>query len=148
MKNSANKRLVRWTRCVVTAIILLSTSAEALQNDSEGEEWTKWNLETRNAYIRAYIAGLDKGYGAGCHNGVLAVPPPRSGRADLKAIGKCWNEYPLSKTDPIQYVPLITKFYAAYPNQRYLDIWKILYQAAKGGSVEAIHEHFLHSSYP
>lgn len=148
MNNSERKRIAKWTRWVLIAIILLPTSAEALQNDSEGEEWIRWNPETRNAYIRAYVSGLDKGYGAGCHNGVLAVRPSRPGRADLKAVGKCWNEYPLGKTDPIQYVPLITDFYAKFPNQRYLDIWKILYQAANGRSVETIHEHFLHSSYP
>jgi hypothetical protein len=148
MMNSEKKSFATWTRWVVTAIVLLATSARALQNDSEGEEWTKWNQETRTAYIRAYVSGLDRGYGAGCHNGVLAVLPPRNGKADLKAIGKCWNEYPLNKTDPIQYVPLITKFYATYPDQRYLDIWKVLYQAAKGGTIEVIHEHFLHSSYP
>jgi hypothetical protein len=57
-----------------------------------------------------------------------------------------WPDSRTSKGDSIRFVPLVTKFYRAYPTQRSIDIRDVLYEAAKGLSVAQIHEHFLRSN--
>lgn len=133
---------------MVLILLLWCLPARALKNGSEGQEWVQWTPETRVIYIRAFAAGMQDGYGRGCHAGISAISPRNMGDVDAKASEKCWKAYPFLSGDPVRFVKVITDFYVAYPEQRYLDISDVLFQASNGHSAKEIHEHFLKSNLP
>jgi hypothetical protein len=131
---------------VLLVLCLCCPSIKALRNGSNGEVWVKWTPEIRTIYIRGYVTGLYEGIGAGCHEVISTISPPRSWSDESKVLTECSRKFSYFKGDPIRFVPLITKFYRAYPTQRSIDIRDVLYEAAKGLPVAQIHEHFLQSN--
>jgi hypothetical protein len=85
---------------VLLVLCLSCPSGRALRNGSEGEEWVKWTEETRIMYIRGYVTGLREGIGAGCHQALSTISPPRSSSADDKSLTECWKKFPYFKGDP------------------------------------------------
>lgn len=138
-----NHRLtIRNTMLAVMFFFLGAACAKAAWVGAEGEEWLKWDANTRVVYIRAYIHGMQSGFNRGCESGIESVQPRMNGGDMTKATEACLANFPISERDSSKLVDEITDFYRQYPKQRFLYISDIFLQLHSGRTIEQIHEHF------
>lgn len=138
-----NRRLtIRNTTFAVMLFLLVSGCAKAAWVGTEGEEWLRWDANTKVVFIRAFIQGMQSGFNRGCESGIESVQPQMSGGDMARATDACLAHFPISERDSSKLVGQITDFYRRYPKQRFLYISDIFLQLHAGRTIEQIHEHF------
>src|SRR5208283_5251477 len=88
----------------------------------EGEEWLKWNADTRLLYVSAYLTGYDRGFAEGCK---MAEEVGMSKPMGLPG-EKCISREPGHSKNLEEYVDMVTKYYTVYPRDRYVTIRTVL----------------------
>jgi hypothetical protein len=116
-------RLAELLLVVFLAVVLNSGRSLAANAIVEGDEWLKWNDETRLAYVSAYIWGLERGFRDGCEAGqrVYAAGKPKG----LPA-AKCLPEAPAYSKYSESYAAMITEFYRTHPDDKRVPIRLLL----------------------
>jgi hypothetical protein len=141
------KSLFLTTAIFAFVFLLCNQPLLAAKAGIEGKEWLSWNGEMKTLYVRAYVTGMQKGWGRACGKGAdLAVPDTYD--AQTKFRRRCWESFPFLHGDPIDLVPLVTSFYKTYPEQIKVDIGDVLIMAGKTSSIDEIHRHFLRNPSP
>lgn len=147
MKTNRSIKFRLWILAFLVLLLFSATrSANAAWIGSEGDEWLKWDTNTRETYLRAYVQGMRQGYGKGCDNGIAAAQPHLKYDDATRTHQECWNHFPISAKDSDRFAASITKFYSAYPQQRFLYISDVLLELHAGRSIEQIHGHFPQSN--
>jgi len=85
----------------------------------------KWDRNTRQVYVRAYIQGMMDGFNGDC-DGRVAAQPKAPDKSVLGYMSTCLSRSPLSQRDSMKMVDMITEFYTRYPLKRDLDISEFL----------------------
>jgi hypothetical protein len=128
---------------ILGIVVMWSLPVKAAQDGSEGEEWMKWDNNTRRVYVRAYVQGSMNGFNRGCDDGVSSAQPNAQGEAVLRFMTACLSRSPISQRDSMKMVDQITDFYTRYPAQRFLDISDVLLGLHAGLTRDQIHEHYV-----
>jgi len=131
---------VRWLLTVFVFCGCFAQQAQAAWIGSEGDEWLKWDSNARAVYVRAYVQGLQQGYTQGCEAGINAGRPRLKSDDVVEFHKECWSHFPISTRDSMQIVDSVTKFYLAYPKERYIYISDILLGLHAGLTLEQIHD--------
>jgi hypothetical protein len=104
-----------------------------------GENWTKWDGETRMAYVQAYIHGTARGFRDGCVVGqrLYTVGRPKGLPGE-----KCVVKYPQYSKYLEDYVSTITDYYHSYPADQDVPIFNVLESLSdsKALSIQQMHE--------
>src|ERR1700730_17250186 len=82
----------------------------------EGEWWLKSNEDVRQTYVRAFMLGFTKGYGAGCLKATEALPPSSGIGPENNPKHNCLKQGPHFPESSASVTSYITKFYKLYPN--------------------------------
>jgi hypothetical protein len=128
---------------VITVLFLIVTSTcRANWICCEGDEWLRWDAQTRSVYVRAYTWGYSEGYTSGCHNGLVASKPEMNGSYTMEASKRCSESASVTSRDSSHFADRITEFYQKYPQQRFLRISDILLGLYAGKTLEEIHNSF------
>jgi hypothetical protein len=132
------------SRLVFAMILILSCTLTCRANwiCCEGEEWLKWDAQTRNIYVRAYASGNMQGYAHGCSEGLVASSPKMTGLYTAGASKRCSAGAMITSRDSSHFAEEITKFYQSYPQQTFLRISDILLGLYAGKTLEQIHRSF------
>ena len=97
-----------------------TVAANAFEN---GDDWLKWNSETRMVYVSGYLWGHARGFRDGCEAGEKAY---QTGKSRGLPGEKCIPKQPNYSRNLEDYVSGITDYYGAYPTDRYVPIFKVL----------------------
>lgn len=105
---------------IMTASFLAASASTVLQS---GEDWLKWNDETKINYVSAYLWGHARGYRDGCTTGQhIYSGSPSKGLPGEKCIGK----QPQYSKKLEGYAAAITEFYVCYPNDKQVPVFQLL----------------------
>jgi len=131
-------------RSVLITVLFLIVSATCRANwiCCEGDEWLRWDAQTRSVYVRAYTSGYVHGYYGGCGNGLVASTPEMNGPYTMEAAQRCSDRSMITSRDSSHFADRITEFYQKYPQQRFLRISDILLGLYAGKTLEEIHNSF------
>src|SRR5713101_5168326 len=115
-----------YARVLLTFLIAVAfspTTSFATDAFEAGNDWLKWNNETRLAYASAYVRGHGRGFRDGCVVGQEVYSVGKSsGLPGEKCVAKL---APYSK--PLEeYVAVITEYYHSYPSDREVPIFRVL----------------------
>jgi hypothetical protein len=127
---------------IIALTLLVTISCKANWICCEGDEWLKWDTQTRGVYVRAYASGNIQGYARGCSEGLVASTPKMDGAYSMSASKRCSERAMITGRDSSRFADQITKFYQAYPQQRFLRISDILIGLYSGKTLEEIHNSF------
>jgi hypothetical protein len=129
---------------VLVLVIGLGRTVAANQFEN-GDNWSKWNNETRMVYVSGYLWGLARGFRDGCEVGEKTYS---TGKSRGLPGEKCTPKHPNYSRNLEDYVGGITDYYAAYPPDRYVPIFKILegLSDARKLTIQQMHEQFPASS--
>lgn len=132
---------------IAICLFFVPTPAQSAWVGKEGEIWLRWSIETRNAYVYAYVEGLTHGFSGGCNSGLEYLSSKRSYMPNevQNYLTGCAKTGPIqiAEIDDAAIVRSITLFYRSYPQQRFLNISDVLLKLLAGQSVERIHQEFL-----
>jgi hypothetical protein len=117
------RNFVSIVACLALALTVDSSSTNASKGIAEGEEWLKWNAESRLLYVSAYLTGYDRGFSEGCK---MAEEVDSSIKSTGLPGEKCISREPSHSKNLETYVDLITEFYTTYPKDRYVTIRTVL----------------------
>ena len=108
---------------VVSLLMLLSGRILAASSIVEGDDWLRWNEETRSAYVSAYTWGFERGFRDGCEAGqrVYAVGKPKGLPGE-----KCLPKAPTYSKYLESYAAMITEFYRTHPDDKRIPIRSLL----------------------
>ncbi|HME58941.1 MAG TPA: hypothetical protein VKF63_11435 [Terracidiphilus sp.] len=138
---------IRIAVVIAMLLLILCGQVHAAWVGSEGDEWLKWDITTRQAYFGAYVTGMLSGYGYGCEQGIFAVKPKMKGLDVGRYARICMSHSPISNRDSSKMIDEITEFYQKYPEKRFIYISDIIRELYSGLSIEQIHEHYAGTSY-
>lgn len=112
---------LRYFALLVVMASLQSASASSVLQ--AGEDWLKWNEQSRVNYVSAYLWGHARGFRDGCQTGQQIYSVSESkGLPGEKCIGK-QPQYSKKLED---YAAAITKFYNSYPQDKRVPVVKLL----------------------
>jgi len=127
---------------VLLAVLFFSGMATASRGVAEGEDWLKWDSDTRQRYVWCYILAFQHGFQSACKATATPTRP-----SSVSAVNELPEEACMAKmpkfTKPIEvYSQRITEFYSSYPADRYAMIRELLDHMAdsQGLTLEQIHE--------
>ena len=129
---------------IVAIVAILIGQRHAASVSEEGEMWMQWDASTRSAYVTAYVSGLHYGFISGCNAG-YAPSLPKEGSSvteDKEYYVRCESRFPISGSDPTQFLKPITEFYTTYPRLRSTHISDILLEFYAGHTIEQIHDKY------
>lgn len=132
------------SRLVLITVLFLTVTATCRANwiCCEGDEWLRWDAQSRGVYVRAYTMGYVHGYTSGCANGLVASTPEMNGSYTMEASKRCSERATITSRDSSHFADRITEFYQKYPEQRFLRISDILLGLYAGKTLEEIHNSF------
>jgi len=130
---------------VVLILIFVAGTTAAANPFEDGEVWQKWSNETRMVYVSGYLWGNGRGFRNGCEAGEKTYS---SGKLHGLPGEKCIPKHPNYSRSMKDYADGITDYYAAYPADRYVPIFKVLegLTDARKLTVPQMHEYFPASS--
>jgi hypothetical protein len=119
-----------------------TVAANPLEN---GDDWLKWNNETRMVYVSGYLWGHARGFRDGCEAGEKTYS---TGKSSGLPGERCIPKQPNYSRNLEDYVGGITDYYGAYPTDRYVPIFKVLdgLSDAQKLTIQQMHEQFPASS--
>jgi hypothetical protein len=116
-------RLAKSLLVVFLAIVLSSGRSLGANAIVEGDDWLKWNDETKLEYVSAYLSGYGRGFRDGCETGqrLYFAGKPK----DLPG-EKCLPEAASPSKYLENYAAMITAFYRTYPEDKRVPIHTLL----------------------
>jgi hypothetical protein len=134
------------TRCfgilfyIFLAFVLFSAARVPIRGTGEGNDWLKWNEETRLIYVSAYVIGFDHGFTQGCKTAEETNSVVRS--TGLPG-DKCIAREPKHPQKLENYVQQITKYYESYPADRFVPIRTLIDSLSdtKNLTLQQIHQY-------
>lgn len=126
--------------CALMGSTFNSVPRAPFKGAAEGDEWLKWNGDTRLVYVGAYAAGFDRGFVDGCRT--AGELEPRSRATGLPG-EECIAKEPGYPKTLEEYVDAVTKFYDSYPTDRYVPIRRVLdgLSDARNLTIQQIHQY-------
>lgn len=124
----------------------IAVSASAFEN---GNDWLRWNSDTRGAYVSGYLFGHAIGHARGFRDGCVAGQRTYLvGKAHGLPGEKCIPKHPGYSRGLEEYVRDISEYYSAYPADAYVPIFKVLdgLSDKQKLTAEQMHEYFSASS--
>ena len=122
------------------AVALMSLTSFAADAFEAGDDWLKWNNETRLAYVSAYVHGQGRGFRDGCVVGKKVYSASSSGLPGEK----CVTRVPTYSKPLETYAATITEYYRSYPSDQSVPIFKIIegLSDSRNLSVKQMHDYF------
>jgi hypothetical protein len=125
----------------LAAVLLLSVAATASREIAEGEDWLKWDNNTREQYVWCYVLAFQHGFQSACKATAVPKKPFSASTVSELPEESCMAKMP-KFSKPIEYYSKkITDFYSSYPADRYAMIRELLDNMVDSGdlTIEQIH---------
>jgi len=125
---------------IAVSLMIIGCYDHRASIQAEGDQWLKWDTNTRKVYVTAYVRGMQRGFFRGCESAMSAARPPIDGPERGETSDRCWKSFPISNRDSMEFIDSITEFYKNNPKQRCLFISDILLKLHAGYTITQIHE--------
>jgi len=126
---------------LLIAVAFRPTTSLAADAFEAGDDWLRWNNETKAAYVSAYVRGHGRGFRDGCAVGQKLYSVGKSGGLPGE---KCVAKLP-AYTKPLEgYAATITEYYHTYPGDRHVPIFKVVegLSDSRALTIQQMHDYF------
>jgi hypothetical protein len=134
--------LVGSTARLLVTVLIFAVFAYGSRGVAEGEDWMKWDSDTREIYVGCYFVAFNHGFKSACKKAALSDKSSSASKVSEAPDEPCVAKMP-QFTRPVEfYSQKITDYYRSYPSDRYAMIRELLdYMSdSQNLTLEQIHE--------